>query len=112
MRDGKFSHILVSELAHGRLDYLAGERVYKFGRPFTINAKGISYAMNAFEIKHHFLPTDWADVVIDGPSKLPITYESPNENSLKLVQEAYEINPTNLWLAEEYLMLMMLLVLG
>lgn len=105
-RDGKFYHILVSESAHGRLYYLKEEHVYKFADPFNINTKGISHAIKAFEIKHHFLPTDWYDVVPDEPSDISMVYQELGQGDiLKIASTAYEMNPTNLWLAEEYFML-------
>ncbi len=87
-REGKFTHILLSESAHGQLDYLNYEKIYKFDQPSIKKTEGISHAIQAVEIKHHFLPTDWTDVVIDEPSELSMVYESPDEKSLKFVEEA------------------------
>ncbi len=56
-RDGKFTHILISESAHGQLDqHLNYETVYEFDKPSIKKTKGISNAIKAFEIKP-YLPT-------------------------------------------------------
>lgn len=108
-RTGRFTHIFVSEAAHGQLYYLKDETVYKFTEAFPIPAKGLSQAIRVFEIKHHYLPTDWMDVVEEEPWEISMVYpELGGGDILTIAESAYEINPTNLWLAEEYLMLTMM----
>ena len=59
-----------------------------------------------YEVKHHFLPTDWAD--LRGPEgrtkALPL---DPSEDDVEIVRLAHLANPTNIWLAEEYILLSM-----
>ena len=108
-REGKFTHILLSESAHGHLDYLNYEKSYKFDQPSIKKAKGISSVIKAVEIKHHFLPTDWEDTFPDKPEETSILFEKYSlDDILKVFRNAYEINPNNLWLAEEYIYLMIL----
>ena len=106
-REGKFTHILLSESAHGQLDYLNYEKIYKFDQPSIKKTEGISHAIQAVEIKHHFLPTDWEDTFREEPEETSILFQKykPKE-ILKVFKAAYEINPTNLWLAEEYIYMM------
>ncbi len=105
-RRGRFTHIFVSESAHGQLHYHKDERVYKFTEPFPVPTKGISQEISVLEVKHHFLATDWMDVVAEEPWEISMVYsELGHGDVLKIAEEAYKINPTNLWLAEEYLML-------
>ncbi len=108
-RSGKFTHIFVSESAHGQLFYYMDEQVYKFTEPFPVPTKGISQNISVLEVKHHFLPTDWADVIEDEPWEISMVYpELGHGEVLTVIEEAFKINPTNLWLAEEYLMLTMM----
>jgi class 3 adenylate cyclase len=103
-RSGKFAHILISETARGQLYRLRDESTYRFDKPFTIHPKGITRNIQVFEIKHHFLPTDWKDI----PSEVSIIYKDLDEDKINISSKAYEINPTNLWLSEEHLLLTML----
>ncbi len=109
-RTGKFSHIFVSESARQHLYKLKDEGTYKFDQAFTIRPKGISQHIKVFEIKHHFLPTDWNDVEM--PSEVSMIYQKMREDKqnklLNIAKKAHDINPTNLWLAEEYLLLIMM----
>lgn len=108
-RSGKFTHILVSESAHGQLYYHRDERVYKFTDAFTIPTKGISQDIRVLEVKHHFLATDWQDVIEEEPWEISMVYPELGQGDvLNIAERSYEINPTNLWLAEEYLMLTMM----
>jgi len=100
-RGGKFTHILVSESAQDQLYNLKDESIYKFDKSFPISPKGISREIKVFEIKHHFLPTDWYDM----PSEVSIIYEELDDKKLETAKIAYKANPTNLWLAEEYVLL-------
>ncbi len=100
-RKGVFTHILLSEAARGQLYNLKDEDTYVFNNPFPIEPKGISRDIRAFEIKHHFLGTLW----YEEPSEASILYDDIDDNMVKIVQRAYEANPTNLWLAEEYILL-------
>ena len=106
-RGGKFSHILISESARGELYLLKDEYTYRFGKPFTISPKGISRNIKVFEIMHHFLPTDWNDTT--KPSEVAMIYDELDDSKVDpkviLSQKAYKINPMNLWLAEEYVLL-------
>lgn len=103
-RDGKFTHILISESARGLLYSLKDEYTYRFDMPFAIQPRGISREVKVFEIKHHFLPTDWQDI----PSEVSIIYEQLDDDKVNIIKVAYDANPTNLWLAEEYLLLDMM----
>jgi len=108
-RDGKFTHIFVSEAAQGQLYHHKDETIYKFTDGFSIPTKGISQEIKVFEVKHHFLPTDWREVVEDEPWEISMVYpELGHGDVLEVAESAYKINPTNLWLAEEYLMLTMM----
>lgn len=108
-RDGKFTHIFVSEAAHGQLYYHKDEKIYKFTDGFSVPTKGISQEIRVFEVKHHFLPTDWTEVVEEEPWEISMVYpELGHGDVLKVAESAYQLNPTNLWLAEEYLMLTMM----
>ncbi len=106
-RGGKFSHIFISESARGELYLLKDEYTYRFGKPFTINPKGISRNIKVFEIMHHFLPTDWNDTT--KPSEVAMIYDEFDDSKVDpkviLSQKAYNLNPMNLWLAEEYVLL-------
>jgi len=100
---------LSGESARGQLYRIIDEETYRFDLPFTITPKGISRAIKVFELKHHFLPIDWTTKLTKGES---LIYEEldgdPNNNMLQIVKLAHENNPTNLWLAEEYLLLSMM----
>ena len=63
-RNGRYSRIFVSEAAHAVLEYLADERTYTFDEATSVDAKGFSREVRAFEVQHHFLPTDWTDYVL------------------------------------------------
>ena len=108
-RKGKFTHILLSEAARGRLHTLTDEPTYDFDKPFPIEPKGISSRMDVFEIKHHFLPTDWQD---DKAKEVSRIYNKlPSQGGIDyvdLTRMAFEANPTNLWLAEERIALMLM----
>ncbi|MCJ7653069.1 MAG: adenylate/guanylate cyclase domain-containing protein [Actinobacteria bacterium] len=103
-REGHFTRIFVSEAAKGRLDLLSDEATYTFGPPRFIQAKGISRPICAFEVKHHFLPTDWSDLRELYPRTRALEFE-PDEEQVQLVLQAHHENPTNLWVAEEYVLL-------
>lgn len=105
-RDGKFTHIFVSESARERLYTNNDERAYKCTEAFPIPTKGISHDIKVHEIKHHFLVTDWQDIIEDEPWEISMVYtDLKGSDILEIVKSAYEINPTNLWLAEEYLII-------
>lgn len=103
-RGGKFSHVLVSESARGQLHSLKDEFTYRFDDPFSIKPKGISRDIKVFEVKHHFLPTDWQDM----PSEVSMIYKELDSEKVRVASGAYRINPMNLWLAEEYIQLSMM----
>lgn len=98
-RDGKFTHILLSEAARGQLHNLKDEDTYIFDDPFPIEPKGISRNVRVFEIKHHFLRTNWDEE----PSEASILYNDLDDNKIGILEMAYKANPTNLWLAEDYI---------
>lgn len=102
-REGDFTHILISEAAHGKLDHLKDEKVYRFAPAFTINPKGISHTIRVFEIKHHYLPTDWQEIIEDNPIDVSMIFDKYSQDAIKTVELAYNSNPTNLWLAETYI---------
>lgn len=98
-RQGRFSHILLSEAAHGLLNYLADERTYLFDSPQVISPKGISRDIRVYEVKHHFLVSDWT--VESKKSRRARTLLDPESVNMEVLEGALEINPTNLWLTEE-----------
>jgi class 3 adenylate cyclase len=100
-RQGRFSHILLSEAAQGQLNYLANERTYLFDDPQVISPKGISRDIRVYEIKHHFLPTDWAEE--SEQSRRAKTLLDPKSVDVGIISKALSINPTNLWMAEEFI---------
>lgn len=103
-RKGIFSRILVSESARGELHLLKDECSYRFGKPFPIDPKGISKSIEVFEIMHHFLPTNWQEET-NKPSEVSIVYGKLTDEDIEIAQKAYNCNPMNLWLAEEYILL-------
>ena len=109
-RAGAYSRIFVSEAAHGRLTTLSDEVVYVFDEPRTIEAKGFSGGVRAFEVMHHFLPTDWSDELLGDESvRSRSGLEPPTDEELKTLMSARKLNPTNIWLAEECIRSSMLL---
>lgn len=107
-RDGKFTHIYVSEAARGELYLLTDEFTYTFAPPCTISPKGISKDIQVFELKHHFLPTDWTEG-LDLPSGRPrskiILFTPLEKDAEKICKKTHQLIPTNLWIAEEYIIL-------
>ncbi len=97
-REGSFTHILLSESARGQLHNLKDELTYFFDEPFPINPKGISSGIKVFEVKHHFLSTNW----YESPLEASVLYKDVNDEKVNILKDAYETNPTNLWLAEEF----------
>lgn len=100
-RNGKFTHILLSEATRGLLHNLTDEPTFLLDAPYPFRPKGISREIKVYEIKHHFLATDWTDWA----AWSSIVYKSLDYDMVETAREAYEASPTNLWLAEEYLML-------
>lgn len=100
-RRGNFTRILLSEAARGELHTLKDEYTYRFDVPFTIKPKGIAHDIKVFEVKNHFLPTDWQNM----PSEVSMIYDDIDDQKVKVAKNAYMINPMNLWLAEEYILL-------
>lgn len=103
-RNGKFTHILVSESARAQLYSLRDELTYDFDKSFTIRPRGISRDIKVFEVKHHWLATDW----YDAPSEVSIILKKIDTEIVKIAKSAYDDNPTNIWLAEEFIFLTML----
>lgn len=103
-RRGFYTRILVSEAAHGALNYLPDERIYIFDEPRPIDAKGFSREVRAFEIKHHFLQSDWSNIVDSGErSRSRSALEILEKNEVETLKDAWKINPTNVWLAEDFI---------
>lgn len=100
-RKGEFSRILISESSYNHINHLRDERTYRFREPFTITPKGISQNIKVFEVKHHFLSTDWS---VD-PYDTSMIYDDLRDTDLEVIKKAYGCNPMNLWLAEEYILL-------
>ncbi len=103
-RDGKSTHIIISESARGELYKLHDESAYSFDKSYPIKPKGISREIRVFEVRHHFLPTDWQNK----PSEVSIIYGELDDDKVEIVELALKANPTNLWLAEECIMLSMM----
>jgi len=106
-REGQFTRIFVSEAARGQLELLHDEATYTFGPARSIQAKGISHGICVFEVKHHFLPTDWSDLRDIYPRTRALDYR-PEEDEVELAWQAHQENPTNLWLAEEFVVMKLL----
>jgi len=100
-RQGRFSHILLSEAAEGQLNYLTNERTYLFDNPQVVSPKGISRDIRVYEIKHHFLPSDWTEE--SEQSRRSKTLLDPTSVNIEVVKKALAMNPTNLWLSEEFI---------
>jgi class 3 adenylate cyclase len=101
-REGAFTHIYLSETAYDKLYLLAEETPYTFDLPRLIKPKGISPGINIFEVKHHFLPADWADeITVTAKWR---TYE-PSTDDIEKIEKAHLANPSNLWLLEECIMM-------
>jgi hypothetical protein len=101
-RDGVFTHIYLSKAAYDKLYLLTDESPYTFDLPRLIKPKGISQDINVFEVKHHFLPTDW----VDKTTKISKwrTFE-PSTDDIEKIKKAHLAKPTNLWLLEECIMM-------
>ena len=87
-RIGRFTRIMVSEAAHALLEHLPDEKTYLFAEPREVSAKGFSREVRAVEIRHHFLPTFWADDVEDlkpwrGKKNQRRKIREPNEHAWK-----------------------------
>ena len=101
-REGAFTHIYLSEAAYDKLSPLTDKMPYTFDLPHLIKPKGIPTGINVFEVKHHFLPTDWADETTK-VSKWK-TFE-PSTDDIEKIEKAHLANPSNLWLLEECIMM-------
>ena len=101
-REGAFTHIYLSEAAYDKLYPLIDKTPYTFDLPRLIKPKDISPGLNVFEVKHHFLPTDWADETSKA-SKWK-TFE-PSTDDIEKIEKAHIANPSNLWLLEECIMM-------
>lgn len=100
-REGRSSHIFLSEAAHGTWNTLPDERTYFFDEPLTVRPKGISREIRVYELKHHFLPSDWT--LLSQESERARTFLDPELVHLDILVKAIKINPTNLWLNEEFI---------
>lgn len=104
-REGHFTNIYVSEAAKNELHRLTEEPTYTFDKPRSFQPKGISRDVRVFELKHHFLPTDWTQIPGRPGRSRAAEFFFPARDEANLVKKAYEANPTNLWLAEEHIYL-------
>lgn len=100
-RNGRFTNIFLSEAAYGCLNNLADEVTYLAGSPETITPKGISRDIRVYEIKHHFLPSDWTE--LSAVRKRSRSLLDPKSIDLETLERALELNPTNLWLTDEFI---------
>jgi class 3 adenylate cyclase len=101
-REGAFTHIYLSEAAYDKLYLLTDETPYTFDLPHLIKPKGIPTGINVFEVKHHFLPTDWAD---EKPQTSKWRTFKPSTDDIEKIEKAHLANPSNLWLLEECIMM-------
>ena len=101
-RQGRFTHIFLSESAHGYLNSLPDEKLYLFDSPQVFSPKGISRDVRVYEVKHHFLPSDWKEQSTS-TSKRSKALLDPSCVNLEVLEKALQINPTNLWLVEEFI---------
>jgi class 3 adenylate cyclase len=101
-REGAFTHIYLSEAAYDKLYLLTDETPYTFDLPRLIKPKGISPGINIFEVKHHFLPTDWADETTQTAKWKTF---APSTDDIEKIEKAHLANPSNLWLLEECIMM-------
>jgi len=101
-RQGRFTNIFLSEAAHGYLNFLPDERLYLFDSPQIFSPKGISRDIRVYEVKHHYLPSDWKEQS-DSPSKRSRTLLDPASVNIEVLEKALRINPTNVWLVEEFI---------
>jgi len=101
-REGAFTHIYLSKAAYDKLHLLTNKTPYTFDLPRLIKPKGITQGFNVYEVKHHFLPTDWADEITKA-SKWR-TFE-PSTDDIEKIEKALLANPSNLWLLEECIMM-------
>lgn len=98
-REGCFSQIMLSEAAHGHWCSLPDEETYLFDTAQRMNPKGISRSIRVFELKHHFLPSDWTDLLDKSDRSRSLL--DPKRVKLDIMLEAIKLNPTNIWLIEE-----------
>ena len=105
-REGKFTRVMLSEAAHGHLSQMADERTYLFDDFGKIRPKGISRDIGIYEVKHHFLPSDWEDESKESARARSLI--SAEHLHLKTIGAAVALNPTSLWLAEELIRAAML----
>ncbi len=98
-REGTFTHIFLSEAAHGHVSRLADEMTYLFDLPHGISPKGISRNIRVYEVKHHFVPSDWREE--SKRSGRARTLLKPDATDEATLVRALAINPTNVWLLEE-----------
>ena len=106
-RDGQYTRIFVSAAARGELDLLHDEMTYTFGPLRDLPAKGILHGIRVFEVTHHFLATDWNEDRPGYPKTRVVAFD-PSDEDVDLVWKAHRENPTNFWLAEEFIKLKLL----
>jgi len=101
-REGRFTHIFLSEAAHGYLSFLADEVLYMFDDSQVFSDKGLSRDMRAYEVKHHYLPTDWAQIT-EGGSARSKAFLDVEGVDIEVLERALSLNPMNFWLIEEFI---------
>lgn len=106
-RDGQYTRIFVSASARGELDLLHDEMNYAFGPLRELPAKGILHGIRVFEVTHHFLATDWNEDRPGYPKTRAVAFD-PSDEDVALAWQAHRENPTNFWLAEEFIKLKLL----
>lgn len=106
-RNGRYTNIFISDAAHHAWRNLPDETTYLFDEQQTFSPKGIAHKIGLFEVKHHYLSTDW-ELDYEDRSRTKtildlseIDLSDFDTNYLKLLADCRELNPTNIWLAEE-----------
>ncbi len=105
-REGRFTNVFLSDSAHGAWLNLPDEKLFMFDEKEVIRPKGINKAINVFEVAHHFLPTDWKELL--RTSKRARTLVDATSAKPDVLARAHEMNPANVWLANEYIRAVML----
>jgi tetratricopeptide (TPR) repeat protein len=99
-------NVYTSDAAYGEWRKLPDESTYIFDEQHIMRPKGITRNIPVFEVKHHYLPSDWTE--LSEAQKRGNTLLDPEETDPKILRKARELNPTNVWLAEESIRAIML----
>jgi len=92
-RKGRYTNVLLTDAAHGAWMNLPDEHLFIFDEKQEIPTKGIFQPIYGFEVKHHFLPSDWEDA--QAKPRRSKTKIDPDEADPKLLKSALDMNPTN-----------------